>query len=269
MTTKTAKKPRQKPAGAPEGCPDSQPTPPVAPAQPSAQGDPAPEPAGKPVATPKAWELRAKLKALAEQGVNGEKTAAQGRLARLEARYDFSGQDLSTPDLFRGVFHRSAIAAPVHTFMPVDYDIANAVKWAIEGAARVPCLYRGGQLCAEAAPDSARRLQGIADTITRSFGELWGKFQAAPGVHPADRANFMLGLFEGMMGEVRSNTALPRRAAPTKIKGRKAAKPGTAPGLSIHPYSVAANLGKQIRFCAPLADLAGELERTIKGEIQP
>lgn len=260
-------------------CPVATPDPIPAPESPTKPAKPTPQARSKrrdPVktrvktpATPKAWELRRKLEALAIGGVNGEKTAAEAKLARLLARVDFSKPMLTTPDLFAGVFITSSVASPVATFMPENYDIAAAVKWAIEAAAHVPCIYRGGQLCAQADPPSARRLQSIADTITEAFGRLWGQYRAAPGVNPADRANFILGLSEGVMREERSNEKLPTRAGPTASRGRVKRKAMAMPaGLQIHPYSAGASLGKGLRFCVPVETLSGELESKIKGQIE-
>lgn len=265
------RKARQQAEGPSEASETTSDTPKRAPRARSAQGEPVKAPTGKPKATAKICELRRKLEALAAQGVNGEKIAAQRKLDRLCRRVDFSGPDLSTPDIFAGVFTTCAEASPVATFMPDDYDIAGAVKWAIEEAAHVPCLYRGGQLCAKAEPASAQRLQSIADTITKAFCQLWSQYRATPGANPADRATFVLGLSEGMMKEERRNEALPTRASDrTARKVRaKARALAVAPGIALHPYAVAANLGKQIRFCVPLDTVAGELERTIKGELAP
>jgi hypothetical protein len=37
-----------------------------------------------------------------------------------------------------------------------------------------------------------------------------------------------------------------------------------APGLHIHPYTIALSLGKQIRFSAPLTQMAAELDGVIQ-----
>jgi len=41
-------------------------------------------------ANAKAWALLKKLQALAEQGIDGEKISAQGKIARLTTRFDFT-----------------------------------------------------------------------------------------------------------------------------------------------------------------------------------
>lgn len=218
-------------------------------------------------ATERICLLRAKLQTLADRGVNGEKIAAQAKLKRLERVYDFSRPVLRTEDIFAGVFRKSTVAAPVMTFTATDFDIVNSVKWAIEASTGIECLFRGGSLMAAATPETAQQLRGIATKVASSFDGLWATFQVAPGVVSADRGNFILGLYEGMMGEERRNQPLPSRMIDTKTKKAKRRAVGHVAGLNIHPYSVAVGLGKQIRFSVPLDDLTGQLERTIKGEL--
>jgi len=63
------------------------------------------------LASPKIHELRAKLKTLAERGINGEKDVAQAKLARLEKRYDFN-----TPNV-RGMVPGLPLS-PIHAAGP-------------------------------------------------------------------------------------------------------------------------------------------------------
>src|SRR3954465_3548811 len=91
-------------------------------------------------ATRKAQILLQKLQALAEQGIDGEKTSAQRKIARLKARFDFSvPRPAETPDLFSGNFQRARKARLIYSFTPAEFDVANAVKWAIESATKIPC----------------------------------------------------------------------------------------------------------------------------------
>lgn len=231
---------------------------------------PGPAPGAKRLASPRLWELRDKLRALAERGVNGEKTTAMEKLQRLESRVDFTGPDTRGPDLFAGQFTPATVAAPIMEFAPIDFDIANAVKWAVEQATSIRCLYRGGQLMAAAAPQTANRLHDIAATVAASMSQLWRQFSMTTQANPLDRGNFVMGLYDGMMDEVRTGEALPQRAKPPKGKrnGRKKAAPAEAQAINLHPYSVATGLGKQIRCCVPFVEIAGELDKTIKGELE-
>lgn len=222
----------------------------------------------KKLPTPKARALLAKLEALAERGVNGEKANAQKKLAALKKRYDFTKKNDGGSDIFAGVFIAApGPAAPIMRFDLADYDIANSVKWAIEKETGVPCLFRGGELCAQATADTANRLHEIAATVAADFAALWGQFKAAPGVNAADRGNFVLGLYEGMMDEARAGQLLPSRPKVEKIKRPKKNAVAPPAGLSVHPYTVAVNLGKQVRFCVPLVEIAGQLDEAVRPQL--
>jgi hypothetical protein len=213
-------------------------------------------------ANSKARALLKKLLALAERGIDGEKASAQRKIRRLKARFDFSAPEpAETPDLFSGSFRRSDTARPIYTFGPNEFEVANAVKWAIESAIRIQCVYRDRELLAEASPATARRLGEIALHIASSFRALLGKFNAVGGVGADDRGVFVMGLYDGMMNDTRnSGQPLPSRPGLAKRqRGRKRAVSRTA-GLHIHPYTLAVGLGKQIRFSAPVEEIAAELE---------
>lgn len=214
----------------------------------------------------KARALLKKLEALAERGVDGEKISAQGKIARLKARFDFTVNDPTGGcDLFFGNFKRSATARRVYTFRADEFDLANAVKWAIESATEIPCVYRDGDLLAEANPATVKRLVDIATHIAGTFRALLEKFSAVYGVKLHDRTAFVMGLYDGMMNEARN--AGQRLPSPAGTKRRVKVKKNAvthAPGLHIHPYTIALSLGKQIRFSAPLTQMAAELDGVIQ-----
>ena len=217
--------------------------------------------------TPGARALLAKLQALAERGFNGEKTAAEAKLARLLKRYDWTVPDPKGPDLFAGTFETAFEAAPIMQFGN-DWQLATAVKQGIEAATPIRCLFRGGELLAQAAPSTANRLHDIAATVAASFGQLWKQFAQAPGAHPGDRGNFIMGLTDGMLDLERKGEQLPSRAHIEKVKRARKKDVAAPAGLALHPYTVAAHLGRQVRFSVPVEALAGQLEKSVKGEIE-
>ncbi len=224
----------------------------------------------KPAANTKTRETRGKLEALAERGIDGEKDAAEKKLKRFIARYDWTlpNPDLSqTQDLFAGSFPALPGMTGLLPFSPSEMDIGFFVLWAIRDTAKIPCSFRDGILVAETKGPTASRLADIALTIKTSLEQLWEQYAATPGAHAQDRGNFLLGLYEGMMNEIRSNEALPARILPKIPKTKKRNSIAAAPGISFHPYSIAVNLGKQIRGCTPLETITEELDRTIKGEL--
>jgi hypothetical protein len=203
-----------------------------------------------------------KLQALAERGVDGEKLAAQRKIQRLKARFDFDTPCAAeTPDLFQGSFKRSSKAKWVYSFPAGEIDLANAAKWAIESATGIRCLYRDCDLLAEAATSTANRLARIAEHISQSFRTLIARFSAVNGVSLADRNVFVMGLYDGMMNDLRDvGQPLPGRPG-LRRKGRVKKPPvSSATGLHVHPYTVVVGLGRQIRFSVPLQEIAAELD---------
>ena len=137
----------------------------------------------------------------------------------------------------------------------------SVVKWAIETATGIHCLYRERFLLAEAAPGTANRLAAIAEQIAHSFRALIARFSAVDGVSAADRGVFVMGLYDGMMNELR-DVGQPLPSRPRLKRKARARKPALSPatGLHVHPYTLAVGLGRQIRFSVPLQQIAAELE---------
>ena len=219
-------------------------------------------------ATSKARLRLAKLQALAEQGIDGEKEVARRKLARLKAAFDFTQRDpTETPDLFADFkFRPSENARHIARFEAGEINISNAVKWAIEKAAGIECKYEGLNLKAHATAATANKLAAIARHISLSFRELLSKFAMVDGVRFQDRTAFAMGLYDGMMNERRGHgDRLPGGFMPVKRRKQKvkAMAVGTAPRLTVHPYSLGVDLGKQVRFSAPLAGVAAELDERL------
>ena len=218
-------------------------------------------------ATLKAWAMREKLEALVARGVEGERLAAQVKLDRLLMRYDFTKpRPATTADLFAGKFQPGPDAHPIGVVE--DRSLAAFVLWAVENRTGLRCRLRGAELIAEAAPETAARLNGIVQTIARGFSELWELFSATPGVLTGDRALFMRGLYDGMMEDVLSGAMLPPRVGIHAVKRGRGKKLVPAPAMSLHPYSVAVGLGRQIMLTIPLMDTKRDLETTLAGAIE-
>lgn len=216
-------------------------------------------------ATAAARRVRKGLEALAERGINGERDVARVKLAALIDRYDFGQQEVSSLDLFKGKFERGPFGVPVG-IVP-EMDIASAVKWAIETRTGIACRFQGDTLLAEASPGTAKTLEGIVAVVGPAFVRLWQTYEQAGGLR-ADRNCFLLGLFEGMMNDERKpGQPLPARglAPRRKSKGKQAA---IAPGLSVHPYSLAVGYGRKIRFSVPVAEVEKELRDRLQPQIE-
>jgi hypothetical protein len=230
-------------------------------------------------ANTKARALLGKLERLADPANGGtpdEIATANRKLQRLQRRYDFSGPDPAEPkqmDIFAGIsFKRSTRrTAHVHTFEPADFDIANSVKWALEQATGIACNFRGGELSAPVTAGTAKHLAKVAKHITQSFKALLDRFGKLQGVTTADRRLFVRGLYDGMMNDPRGvGERLPGNAPPEPR--RKRAKKNLTerpPQLAVHPYTVALDLGRQIRLAAPLEAIAAELDRVTQPVLGP
>lgn len=228
-------------------------------------------------ANAKARALLGKLERLADPangGMPDEIATARRKLQRLRSRFDFSKPDPAdhaTLDIFAGL-HRTRstrVTAHVHAFEPADFDIANSVKWAIEQTTGIACSFRDGVLSAAVSAGNAQRLAKVARHITQSFKSLLGQFSNVRGVTAADRRLFVRGLYDGMMNDLRGvGERLPghatSRTSRTKPRKKTAEHPHAPPGLAVHPYTVALGLGRQIRFAAPLATIAAELDRVTR-----
>lgn len=213
--------------------------------------------------------LMEKLQALAERGVGGEKAAAQRKIARLEARFDFGGSAPSeTPDLFCGTFKSSAKARRVFIFGHQEYEVANSVKWAIESATGISCLFRGDELLAEANPSTTKKLTKIAGYVAQSFRTLLEQFSTIDGMSVSHRSAFLMGLYDGMMNEARDvGQRLPTQARSTKKPKAKKHVLSGATHLGVHPYTLAVGLGRQIRFSVPAEEITAELAAACAGAL--
>jgi len=229
----------------------------------------------KPPATQAAREVRAKLQALAARGIAGEAETAQRKLARLEARYDWSAPcEQAKGDIFAGCkfAQRSTTARLLASFPAAEIDIAPYVQWAVSQAANINGALRspsfGVELWVEADASTIKRLQSIAEVIRRAFRELWASFSAQPGVPPSWRKVFLLGLYDSMMSDDRRpGQMLPPIVAPAVRKTKGKRKLALAPAVTIHPYTLALELGRSIRLSVPLESIAATLEERCAASI--
>lgn len=221
-------------------------------------------------ATENIWKIRRKLEELAARGIEGERETAQRKLERLLARFDFAAGEPDGPSIFDGAWKPSRCGAAVllASFGPTESVLGGFVKWAIENGAGIRGLWRMAgtdvELWVEAEPESLPQLRRLSETVQTAFGELWRT--AAPIARPGDRAPFFLGLYDGMMSDDwPAGKPLPAAyVAPVKRprKGKRTAVT-VAPGMALHAYSVALELGRKIRFSVPIGEIAKELSQRI------
>lgn len=228
-------------------------------------------------ANSKVHALLAKLERLANPANGGtpdEIDVATRKLQRLRHRFDFSAPlPGETMDIFAGLTPKRIVrrAVHVHTFQPGELDVANSVKWAIEQATGIPCIFRGEELRASASAATANKLAKVALHITESFRSLLAEFGRVQGVTASERQQFVRGLFDGMMNESRSVGERLPGGAPSNSRRKKPKQSAVdlKPRIAVHPYTLAVSLGKRIRFAAPLEEITAELARATQPAIGP
>jgi hypothetical protein len=210
----------------------------------------------------------AKLDMLASlPGTPHEGQRARELADKIRARYDVTAPDQDRRDIFAGVFLREA-ANNIPIAVSVDPHLDNAVKWAIEERTGIPCNFRAGQLCAAAAPATARKLEAIAVQVTGKFAALWAEYESKCVVWPCDYSLFVRALYDGMMNDERpAGEPLQSRGTPPKRRQRK--EKSQASELNVHPYSVAVSLGRMIRIDEPSEAVVAALRERISAALPP
>lgn len=218
----------------------------------------------KPAPNNDARTMHRKLSALVAGGIGGESASAKAKLARLESRFDFTiPAEPDENDIFAGV---------KITFIPGDYrrlfsftadesDVAAFVKWAFRERFQCEGLIRnngdGQSVWIECSDQSLPKMEHLAGVIRRAFSDLWKEYRDKPGVDPGCRRPFLLGIYDGMMDDPRAPGQLlpPVRATVTPSKKAKKKAIAAAPGLSVHPYALAVELGRRIRLSTPIGEV--------------
>ena len=230
----------------------------------------------KPPATNAARMMREKLLRLAEcdTAPDGERMAALDKIQRIERRYDFSGEPPPMEeDIFAGLKGAhwstpSGTSRKLATFANEHSELASFAKWTLETQLGARCTLRtppdGIELFAETPADHVRKLQHICAMIERDFLNLWNEYASRPGSEAGARRVFLGGLYDGMADDPRKpGTLLPPVSAPRMKRERRKRAVAVAPGLAIHPYTLAVELGRQIRLSTPIATVTKTLkERT-------
>lgn len=227
----------------------------------------------KPLPSKAARTLRRSLSSLAQRGVGGEADNARQKLARLESRFDFTAPEPDDPeDIFANVeitFIPGDYRELFH-YEPAEVTAAAFVKWALETRFKVSGLFRQNGTapalwieCSDASLPTMRHLAGI---IRSAFAELWREYLKTPGVEAGCRRAFELGIYDGMMDDPREHAQLlppaTVRVDKTKRKTKRKAKaksPAIPPGVAIHPYTLAVELGRKVRLSTPIGEVIAEL----------
>lgn len=212
---------------------------------------------------------------MAERGTIHEVAIAEIKLASLRSRYDFSVSPTAAAinpeeDLFSSAARirpdRKA-SRRLMVFDIKDTSIGNYAKWVLMEGFQIDGVWRNiargtaTALYVGAKAEDIPHLRHIAEVVIERFKNLWKTFFETTGADSSDEPAFYAGLYDGLMREPRkAGQAVPRRNGRAK-KGRGKAPP-TSTDMKVRPhaYSIALELGAQIRLNKPLGQITSLLD---------
>jgi hypothetical protein len=204
---------------------------------------------------------------MAERGTKHEAAVAEMKLASLRARYDFSvSPAAATKDPENDLFSNAARIRPdqrnsrrLIVFDIKDAPIGNFVKWVllngfqIDGVWRAAASGKGTALYVGAKNEDLPALRHIAEVVSDRFKNLWRRFCETTGANCNDEPGFYAGLYDGLMGETRkAGKAIPARNRSAKKSRSKVPVKSADTNVRPHVYSIALELGAEIRLNSPL-----------------
>jgi hypothetical protein len=236
----------------------------------------------KPSASVTIRRRRDHLREMAARGTTHEKTIASEKLARLDARYDFSaGQE--GEDIFAG-WGRPAHArdaAPVLEVRQEWLDAANLVKWVFQDKFHATSTWRttsdGAELLLHAGKADIGRFRPFAKDLLETIIAACAVFSSGRDVRALDRAPFLNGLYDGLIDERRAAGAVVPGFSPVAKKkpggGKKRKNPAAPPppsSAAIHPYDLGHDAGGKMRVAVPRDELCEGIRLAVAGpETEP
>ncbi|MEX1118770.1 MAG: hypothetical protein WEB60_08245 [Terrimicrobiaceae bacterium] len=228
----------------------------------------------KKIATTEIHNKRARLKEMAERGTEHEAKVALSKLKALENLFDFSGPDKeTTPNLFDGVHLKRegpSRSMRIISVEPAELEIGSYVKWAFLDRFRADSTWKKTksgktELHMNVDSSSAGQLRRVGDHIQKSFRAIWGEFSQGGTINTGQRAPFLSGVYDGMMGGGRpEGVRVPSALGGSPSKKRRAGKPSkkqSDPVVGMHPYELGLALGEKIAMKVPPKSLPGELQK--------
>jgi hypothetical protein len=224
---------------------------------------------------PNVYGRYVRLLAMAERGTKHEAVVAEMKLASLRGRYDFSvSPAVATMDPEDDLFSNAARIRPdqknsrrLIVFDMKDAPIGNFVKWVllngfqIDGFWRAAAHGKATALYVGAKIEDLPALRHIAEVVSDRFKNLWRRFRETTGADSNDEPSFYAGLYDGLMGETRkAGKAVPARNRSVKKSRRKAPVRSAGTNVRPHVYSIALELGAEIRLNRPLDRIASLLD---------
>ncbi len=228
----------------------------------------------KKTATTEIHNKRARLIEMAERGTEHEAKIARTKLTALENLYDFSkGGQETRVNLFDGV-HVTKVGGDrsvrILSVEASELEIGSYVKWAILDRFQVDSFWKKlksgkTELHSKVDPASGQQLREIGAHIHKSFRTIWAEFSNSGTINSGQRAPFLSGAYDGMMGGgrpegIRVPSALGA-SLPKKRRGGKSTIKPSAPVVRIHPYEIGLALGEKIAMKVPPKQLPAELRK--------
>ena len=212
---------------------------------------------------------------MAERGTKHEAVVAEMKLASLRGRYDFSASPAAaTTDPDDDLFSNAARIRPdqknrrrLIVFDMEDAPIGNFVKWVllngfqIDGVWRATARGKATALYVGAKKEDLPALRHVAEVVSDRFKNLWRRFCENTGADSNDEPGFHAGLYDGLMGETRkAGKAIPARNRSAKKSRRRAPVKSAETNVRPHVYSIALELGAEIRLNRPLDRITSLLD---------
>ena len=215
-----------------------------------------------------------RLLAMVERGTKHEALVAEMKLASLRHRYDFSVFLAAEPtDPEDDLFSNAARIRPdqkrrlLIVFNMKDAPIGNFAKWVllngfqIDGVWRATASGKATALYVGAKKEDLPALRNIAQVVSDRFKNLWRRFSETTGADSNDEPGFYAGLYDGLMRETRkAGNAIPARNRGAKKSRRKAPVKSAETSVRPHVYSIALELGAEIRLNKPLERITSLLD---------
>jgi len=214
------------------------------------------------------------LLAMEERGTKHESVTAAEKISRLKKRYDVDAPPKAPEETAEDLFseakniHPDASLRSLIVFKMEDSSVGNLVKWVITEAFNVKSVWRSvsestqTELFVGAKKEDIPHLRHIAHVINERFNSLWEHFRATTSADAGDEPSFHIGLYDGLMRDPRKpGQGTPMRAPKrTRKQTRKKAPRTDDKSIRPHAYSVALELGAQIRLNRSMGDITSILD---------
>ena len=148
-----------------------------------------------------------------------------------------------------------------------DAPIGNFVKWVLLNGFQIDGVWRNTRsgkataLYVGANKEDLPALRHVAEVVSDRFKNLWRRFCETTGADSNDEPGFYAGLYDGLMGETRkAGKAIPARNRSTKKSRRRAPVKSAETNVRPHVYSIALELGAEIRLNRPLDRITSLLD---------